>query len=249
MKSTLSTILIILLFISCSSKKENDLVRAELHGDVVKVSEYTYEAVEKFGDITKGKLQTYTTTKYDEHGNNIEYIYTRMPDSLENEKKTRTTTSKFNNQDQRIAVADPKTGQILAEFKYNDDGKCYEIINLQDGKKSSVSKNFYDENGNLKESKDFNSNGGQESRSTFKFNKDKKLVQQVEFNKDNEKESTIYSYNKEGLLISYTTNKKDYKYKRSFKYTAFDSNNNWIKKISYYNDSLSDVIERKIEYR
>ena len=46
---------LILLLVSCTEKKETDIETLKLHGKIKSMRHFTYEAVEKFGEITQGE--------------------------------------------------------------------------------------------------------------------------------------------------------------------------------------------------
>ena len=70
MKKLLYTFLVFGLFFSCSENKENDLDKANLNGEVKSVYTASFEAIEKFGEVTKGDKKQENSREYD-----TEFIY------------------------------------------------------------------------------------------------------------------------------------------------------------------------------
>lgn len=76
----LLSIILILFFLGCSSnsKYENDVTRLNLKGKVKSINEFSYEAIEKFGNIKRGKRKRKLSWDLDEYiifddkGNEIE---------------------------------------------------------------------------------------------------------------------------------------------------------------------------------
>ena len=98
MKKIILIILSVLCLVSCNqSEKKNDLTEENLKGKVKSITENTYEAIEKFGQIEKGDVSyyAYAVTIYNEKGDRIEenhynsdgsllYKYTYKYDKKEN---------------------------------------------------------------------------------------------------------------------------------------------------------------------
>lgn len=92
MKKIILAILSVLCLVSCNqSEKKNDLTEENLKGKVKSITENTYEAVEKFGQIEKGDVlvdssAVYTDDGrfkiYNEKGNKIEENYYNSNGSL-----------------------------------------------------------------------------------------------------------------------------------------------------------------------
>ena len=63
------------LIVACSGSdetKKNSLTISNLNGKVKSVKTRTYEAVIKFGEVTKGELADNRLLKYNDKGNRIE---------------------------------------------------------------------------------------------------------------------------------------------------------------------------------
>ena len=78
MKNILYTFLAFGLFFSCSENKENDLDKANLKGKVESIYITSFEAIEKFGEVTKGDKKWENEWQFDkeliynDNGNLIE---------------------------------------------------------------------------------------------------------------------------------------------------------------------------------
>src|SRR3990172_4528225 len=97
--ATLATLAATVLLFSCHSgkKEKNDLSEMNLSGKVKSLKAFTYEAVEKFGEVTKGERDERVTTHhiFNGQGNKIEENLYKADGSLE-EKLTYQYDSKGN---------------------------------------------------------------------------------------------------------------------------------------------------------
>jgi hypothetical protein len=244
---------IAILFFSCTSSKKNDLVNRSLLGDISNMTEYRYEASEKFGEVKKGKLISFNTDKFNADGNIFESVYTSMPmmmdDTVVSKKETFVNTSKFNSKGQRTALMDQDKKPSLT-FVYDDDNHIIEINNYSDGKLTTKTKYMFVD-GKLTEGKVYGASGGLETINKYTLN-DKKNVTEVRgYNSDNKlKEKVALTYNDNDLVTAYkvysgTNVVTDY----VMKYIKFDEKGNWIVQHKYSKNAIENVIERKIEYK
>lgn len=133
--------------------KKTDVEKAGLKGKVKSVHHIIYEAIEKFGEITKGE--------------EVEY-------------------SSFSNDSNVSNVFDDK-GNMIEDNNYNSDGSLIT---------KWISK--YDDKGNMIESNEYNSDGSFSCKYTYKY--------------------------------------------------EFDSHDNWVKQIEYFDNKSDTITERTIEY-
>ena len=106
----LSYLFLALLIVACGNEtKKNDLTKNNLYGKVRSLTEKEYEPIEKFGEITKGKITEYSfpnTIIYNDKGNEIEMSFYKSDGSL-NSKSTYEYDDK---------------GNMIEQNKYNSDG-------------------------------------------------------------------------------------------------------------------------------
>ena len=132
MKKIILVILSVLCLVSCNqSEKKNDLTEENLKGKVKSITENTYEAVDKFGQIEKGDVlvdssAVYTDDGrfkiYNEKGNKIEENYYNSNGSL-----IYKNTYKYD-----------EKGNKIEENYYNSNGRLYSKTTYK-----------YDEKGNM----------------------------------------------------------------------------------------------------
>lgn len=134
------------LIVGCSGDaKKNDLTVLNLNGNVKSITYTTFEAIEKFGEITNGKMGYISSSifnnngneiegndykadgslsfkyiyKYDDKGNKIERNYYKADGSLE-DKYIWKYDDKGNMLEENYYGADDKTGG-RSTFKYDND--------------------------------------------------------------------------------------------------------------------------------
>ena len=117
-----------------SEKEENDLERLNFKGKVKKISEFKFESVDRFGNITKGErigssLENYTKI-FNEKGNKIEVNKYNSDGSL-----TYKITWKYD-----------EKGNKIEENRYNSDGSSDNKYTYK-----------YDDKGNKIEENNYNS--------------------------------------------------------------------------------------------
>src|SRR5690554_8223792 len=156
-------VLVALFAQSCSNEKvENGWTIENLQGKVLSYSEFSYKAVERFGNIEKGKreLNYYwdrdLQRKYDEKRNNIEENWYKSDGSLD-----RKWTYKY----------DEKGNKIESNRYYSD-------VSLD--RKGTYK---YDEKGNNIESNRYYSDGSLDSKWTYKYEFDKQgnWIKRIDF--------------------------------------------------------------------
>ncbi|MVN92064.1 hypothetical protein [Mucilaginibacter aquatilis] len=249
--------LITTLFVSCSAPKEkDDLERQNLEGNIIKVTYRNYDAVEKFGEVSKGRLSNSDEQDINENGNISKSIYTSFydhaDDSIPGIKKNNdvfVTLSKFNNKNQRISVIDTKDNNVEASFVYNEDGKVIESNDYDEGKLSDKTK-FSFTDGHLSESKKYKADGSLETVTKYKLNDDESILESRVLSPDGVyKNHAVYSYQGK-LLTGYKVySDKKLAFTVKMEYPKFDDKNNWIVKYTYYDNKIKSITERQITYK
>ena len=172
-------VLAALLIQSCSNKKaENDWTRNELQGKVLSYSEFSYEVVERFGNIKKGKRKRQYSfskdkqNKYDEKGNEIESNGYNSDGSLDYKY-----TYKYDEKGNKIEWNSYKSdGSLNYKFTYKYDEKGNEIEWNSYNSDGSLDYKYtykYDEKGNEIESNRYKSDGSLNYKFTYKYEFDK----------------------------------------------------------------------------
>ena len=172
MKHTLTLLVLFVALItqSCSNEKiENGWTRDNLQGKVLSLSEFSYEAKDRFGNIEKGKRTSPNhNKKYDENGNVTERNDYNSDGSLEVK-----TTYKYD-----------ENGNETEKNYYNSDGSL--------GDKRT---HKYDENGNKTERNSYNSDGSLSKKKTYKYDKKGNEIEVNKYNSDGSLRSKyIYKY-------------------------------------------------------
>ena len=191
MEKIILVILSVLYLVSCNqSEKKNDLTEENLKGKVKSITENTYEAVDKFGQIEKGNVlvdssAVYTDDGrfkiYNEKGNKIEENYYNSNGSL-----IYKNTYKYD-----------EKGNKIEENYYNSNGRLYSKTTYKyDEKGNMIEDNFYDsddgsliykntykydEKGNNIEKNNYDSNGRLDSKHTYEYDKNNNWTQRIEY--------------------------------------------------------------------
>lgn len=177
-------LLMILCFIgllfSCTTKRENDLQRAELKGKIKAIREISYNAIGNADTLVKGDI-------IDEQG--AENYYTRY-----NEQGNIISLIKY---DKDNAV------KYKWRFHYDKKGrrqisaKCYEAQDIEEDSTSYV----YDKKGNPVEYIHYTTDGKIKFRTVSKFNKKGNMVEEKVFDDKNLlKKSSKFRYKKNKLI-------------------------------------------------
>jgi hypothetical protein len=223
--------LIVTLFASCSNGEKKDIDYQGINGSVFKVSEMTYTTKEKFGELSKGRLESKNISEYNDQGNILKETYTSFPDpeldtllggSKYNTKSEFITLSKFDDKGRRIATLNGKTNEIETKYIYNEDGKVTEVNSYREGKLSSKTKYTYN-GSHLQKSNNYNADGSLESTKKYKVNDDDLVIEAADFTNENKLSGkTTFSFD-DKLITGY----KSFKGNRltdayAFKYVKFD---------------------------
>lgn len=143
------SILVILLFHSCSSStKTNDLESERINGKVAALVEFKFEALNKFGEITKGDVikklnEPNRVLTFNKSGNKIEEL------SLNGFQPILRKNYFYDNED-RINFIDylENNGELYQRIKYRYDTNGVIILNYYNEQGDNLFKqsNYYDEN-------------------------------------------------------------------------------------------------------
>ncbi len=212
-------ILIFIPFIiyNCSSETaENDWIRADLGNKVESYSEFTYEAIDYFGLIEKGRpiLKPYSSSnfvrKYNKNGKLIEQNEYDVDSTL-----IYKTTYLYGD-----------SGNIIEEVKYGRGGSLdskttylYDEIGKKIEKNTYYTKSIfydahysrntyiYDKHGNLIEERKLNPDGSLNKKTTFKYDINRNLIEEKKLDSNgNLTKGSIYNkktfvYDKNGNLV------------------------------------------------
>ena len=180
-----------LCLVSCNqSEKKNDLTEENLKGKVKSITENTYEAVNKFGQIEKGDIlvdssAVYTDDGhfkiYNEKGNKIEENYYNSNGSL-----IYKNTYKYDEKGNMIEdnFYDSNDGSLIYKntYKYDEKGNKIEEYHYdEDGKFNYKYTYKYDEKGNNIEKNNYDSNGKLDSKYTYEYDKNNNWTQRIEY--------------------------------------------------------------------
>ena len=191
MKKIILVILSVLCLVSCNqSEKKNDLTEENLKGKVKSITENTYEAVDKFGQIEKGDVlvdssAVYTDDGhfkiYNEKGNKIEENYYNSNGRLYSK-----TTYKYDEKGNMIEdnFYDSDDGSLIYKntYKYDEKGNKIEEYHYdEDGKFNYKNTYKYDEKGNNIEKNNYDSNGRLDSKYTYEYDKNNNWTQRIEY--------------------------------------------------------------------
>ena len=191
MKKIILAILSVLCLVSCNqSEKKNDLTEENLKGKVKSITENTYEAVDKFGQIEKGDVlvdssAVYTDDGhfkiYNEKGNKIEENYYNSNGRLYSK-----TTYKYDEKGNMIEdnFYDSDDGSLIYKntYKYDEKGNKIEEYHYdEDGKFNYKYTYKYDEKGNIIEENHYDSNGRLDSKHTYEYDKNNNWTQRIEY--------------------------------------------------------------------
>ena len=155
-----------LCLVSCNqSEKKNDLTEENLKGKVKSITENTYEAVNKFGQIEKGDILVDSSAVYTDDGHFK--IYNEKGNKIE--KNVYDSNGRFH---YKYTYKYDEKGNKIEENWYNSDGSLDSKYTYK-----------YDEKGNIIEENYHNSNGRLYEKHTYKYEYDKNnnWTQRIEY--------------------------------------------------------------------
>ncbi|UEG53406.1 hypothetical protein LLH06_00230 [Mucilaginibacter daejeonensis] len=241
-------ILIAVLFASCSLSTKKDPFEGKPNGKVLKISQYMYEASEKFGETSKGRLINYDVENFDEKGNIQKATYISMFDSTKAD--TSEVIRKYNRKGEWIALIDLKTGLTEFEHIYDNEGHRIET-NQFEGKKLESKTKYLFEGGDLTEGKEYSGDGSLKSTTKYKVDRNGHIVETEELKNDGKPaRKDVSSFNDKGFeekVSAYEGQKLISEY--LIKYLKYDKLDNWTVAHHFYKNKPVYIYERKIEYR
>ena len=165
MEKIILVILSVLCLVSCNqSEKKNDLTEENLKGKVKSITENTYEAVDKFGQIEKGDVLVDSSAVYTDDGHFKIY----------NEKGNKIEENYYNSNGSLIYKNTYKydeKGNKIEENYYNSNGRLYSKTTYK-----------YDEKGNMIEDNFYDSDDGSLIyKNTYEYDKNNNWTQRIEY--------------------------------------------------------------------
>ena len=231
-------ILLIALFtLGCSKgkKKENDLIKEGLVGDVKTVTQLSFDVNVKFGEAKKGKRTGYNIeTSFDEKGNMLSRSVFWEDGSLAGKKNCK----------------HDKEGNLIEEVKYGSNGKLENKLTYK-----------YDEKGNIIEKVSFNGDGVVENKKTFKYNEKGGKIEEAYYGGDGTPGKKLtYKYDDKGNIIEEVSFKgnDELQYKTIYKHDKegnvieekhLGNEGKIVNRHSYKHDKEGNVIEEMYYHR
>lgn len=226
--------IIVIIGLSAQNKKQTDLEKDGLKGKVKSISINHYNAIDKFGRISKSiKLNSDSIEgdifiKYNNDGFKTDLITCKKSYEFDNESKAEkmfieSYNFKYDNQGNNIETYCYKADKTL-NYKeihlYNENGNEIESSSYEsDGNLSTKRVCKYDKNGNIIESSSYKSDGDLSSKLIFK-------------NDEKGNKIELDSYSSDGSLNYKFVYEYDYKGNR-IRWESYDSDNELYSKTSY----------------
>lgn len=229
------TIPMILIFISCSNNEYNDIHNYNLKGQVKKITETKYKAIEKYGNWEKGELlSNETTTEFNRAG----YI-TKIELISEFGGLTR-WTHKY-------------SGDTCIEtnYIYDADGQL-SAYGYSSNKNPTITKITRKYSGDLVTEEHLDENDKLQNIIKIEIENDR-IVREFQYNKfDKLSYEVVQSYYSNGDLkeykvIMYQKENTDTLY-YFLEYLDKDNFGNWIENLSFDDNNEYIITERSIEY-
>ena len=243
------------LLVGCSPyEKKNDLLSENLKGKVESYSEYTYTAVEKFGETVKGEMTAATIRTYNTAGNLTEVNHYDDDGSLERKWKFKYDDNGIRTEGNLYKY----DGTLLTKWDYDYDdkgnrtaanriaGNRYELqTNTEraeytyDDKGYRTGLNHYDSDGTLLLKWEYKHDGKGNQTEADLHAYGGAFYSKIKYNKYDDKGNYTEKsrYNSDGALLSTDT----------YVYT-YDSKGNWLKRITYEDGVATEVCEREYRY-
>ena len=234
---SIALVLVMTLFLnSCTSaKKENDWTKENFKEMVKSYTEFSEKSerltfenkYNRSGNLastiyfSNGHIHSKSIFKYDENENLIEEIH-------------------YNS----LGQVKSKWIYLYNEIGNKIEGKAYDSENHLVSKRTYLS----DENENIIEESTFNSKGILEEKSTYQYDDKRNKTEETRYNSNgNQLEKSSYQYNDNRLKIEENHNSSNENIRLKWTY-EYDVKGNWIKKISFKNGILEEIIERRYQY-
>ena len=215
---------------SCSQimSQDNDLLKLNLKGDIKQIKQFTYVAIEKFGEIQKGEIQP---NIFFPENNNMILVFEN--DGYIKEKQNFDKAGIYNG---KIIYNYNEQKIIISAIGYNNKGSIdYSQKGIYDAEKMTVksiinySKDYsvqtidYYDNSNRKIKIDwFREDGKLSSRTIFKYDKKGNIIEENIYTSDGKLYSKNQNiFNNEGYKIETITSNDSGKKNDYFKYDNF----------------------------
>jgi hypothetical protein len=207
------------------SAKKTDVEEGGLKGKVKSVKETYYEAINKFGEVIKGK-ERYppTLTRYDVKGNKTEWNGYNSDGSF-SYKYTYKYDAKGNTIEK---IEYNSAGSLKSTWEYDNKGNNIEYNEYSSG--GSLGKKViykYDDKGNRIEQNEYNSDGSLREKSTFKYDAKENRIERNEYNsRGSLRYKSTYKYDNKGNEIEWNeyNSAGGFDYKYTYKYDAKGNN-------------------------
>lgn len=239
----------IFLLLSCSNSmtsKKSDLIIDNLKGKVVKLTEITYNAIEKFGEPVKGEMTDKSIYEYNESGNKTEWY-----NYVSNEYNTFEFKEFYEYDDKGNKVKWSNKGD-LSGYGVNKFDKYGNVVELSsynsDGKLSVRNIYKYDKDNNMSELSKYVEDGSLNSKYTYKYNSSGELIEEKGYTSKGDLYFIDKYYYKNGLLMGYIDINNNVTTNFTYKYLKTDKQGNWLVKIKYKNSVPIEFVEREIIY-
>jgi len=242
MKSALIFVFVCLIAVSSNAQKEFNRKDNKLKGNVKTVTENSYNAVEKFGKLTKGDIITNKQLcyKYDKAGKLIEEDYYNSDKNGSGKKCYKIYIYNSKGQIQEAYVYNIER-PVTDNGSYRDDTETQHLLN-----EHLVSKSVYTLNsqGKIIEEAIYGPGGELQGKNINKTNAQGKTIEEAEYNANGAlKKTYTYKYNSAGKKIQSECSDKN-GLKQIEKY---DANGNNTEHILEYNGSAIGSEKHKFD--
>jgi hypothetical protein len=218
-----------------------------LKGKVKSVATKHYEAIDKFGSISKGKegvLAGDTLLQFNNNGNLVKRCFYYAHDGgYLNDCETLTS----DNDNNKITSGSFTYGYYVT--KYDNKRNLIETnhYRLEDGNLAYKEMHKYNENGNLIETNYYSSEGKLESQRIYKYDTKQNLIEEVGDNNNGIQHKLKYKYDDRGRQIEqYGYNKfETLVYKLIYEYNNRDE---IVKDFKYYYDDKENEYHSEWDY-
>lgn len=230
MKKNTLALIISLILIGCNNQiKKNDWIKDNLKGRIESYSEFSYEAIERFGKIEKIKnnWKNNIQKKYNEKGNVIELNNYKSEGSLSS-----MYSYKYNDKENIIELNIYNSDgslDIKHSYKYDNKGNNTEEQHTKNGR-SWLDTYKYDSKGNIIENKSYNVDGGLIMTRICKYDENGNKIKDSELCIFDKKLSNNYTY-------------KYDKYGNEIEKITYDSDSTLISRWTYKYDNNRNIIE------
>lgn len=268
MKKIILLVITAISLIGCNLNKENnDWRRDNLKNRVKSINLRFYEAIEKFGQIEKGKRleqdELNKFTRYNKEGNKEEEIFYNRDESLKgtvkykHDNKGNTSEAVYYTNDVAFIInlrnkyghekSEDSLYVLKTKYKYDEKGNKVEENNYQtDGEIYSKVTFLYDNKNNLIEANKYISDGSLGLKWKYTYNKGLKTEVKVYGSNGDFRGQITFLYDEKGYVLE--ENRKGKNYEMRIVYKDYDLHFNWTRQIWYEKGKPESILEREIEY-